>query len=1068
MNIAEVSIRKKVITLVLTFLLVVGGIHSYNQLSRLEDPEFTIKDAVVYTPYPGASAAEVEKEVSNVIEKAVQELGQLDLVESKSQRDFSTVIVTIKDKYNKKTLPQVWNELRRKIHDYQNQLPPGAGPSLVNDDYGDVYGVFFAITGEGYTYADLKDVADFLRRELLLVQDVKRIIFYGEQPETIYVEMARDKMARLGISQNDIYKALADKNLAISSGWLTIGEEYIPINPSGEFKSEKQFGDLMVRAIGSDKLIHLKDVAKIKRGYLDPSRNILRFNGKPAVALGISTVLGGNVVTMGESLDKRGKELEKQIPLGIEIHIINLQSDDVVKAVNGFLVNLIEAIVIVVVILLIFMGIRSGLIIGAILLITICGTFIFMNAYNIILQRISLGALIIALGMLVDNAIVVTDGMKVRIEQGVDRVKAASDVVGQTAIPLLGATAVAITAFAAIGVSKDSTGEYCSSLFQVIFISLLMSWATAVTITPLFCKMFLKGPAQGRLGKTKKPKDPYAGKIFRLYRRGLENCIRLRWAVIGVVAALFFIALFGFGFVPRSFFPSSTKPQFLVDVWLPEGTHINDTTEELEKAEKYLIGLDGVEGVALAVGGGNIRYMLTYSPEYSSYSYGQFIVNVKEYRMIDNMTEQVQEHLSKILPNATIGTKKMLLGPGDGGKIQLRISGPDRDTIRKLARKAKDIMREDGGARTIRDEWREKEKVVRPQLSEAQARRTGISRPQLSKALEQGFSGLQTGVYREEIDLIPILARAPEAERKDVDSMQDLQVWSPALQRTVPIRQVVSDFKTAYEDANIWRRDRTTMLRIHCDPKKGLSSELLARIKPKIEQALNVDVGEVLGKKFGPGQNPFANFNAQTLPIKYKAQWPLKDMPGYSMGWDGQAEDSANANANLAQNLPKFAILMVLIVIFLFNAILQPLIIWLCVPLAIIGVTAGLLLTRQPFGFMALLGLLSLSGMLIKNAVVLIDQIECDKRSGKELYLAIVDSGVSRLRPVTMAALTTILGMAPLLTDGFFVAMAVTIMFGLTFATVLTLILVPVLYSIFFRVPIPVPVPVKTASKPRK
>ena len=1051
MNIAEISIRKNVITMVLTLVMVVGGVRSYNNLSRLEDPEFTIKNATIYTPYPGASAAEVEQEVTNVIEKAVQELGQLDYVESRSTRDLSIVEVTIKDKFDKTSLPEVWNELRRKVHDYQDQLPPKAGPSLIDDDFGDVYGVFFVVTGEGYSYADLKDVADFLKRELLLVQDVKKIVLYGDREETVYVEMSRDKMARLGISSENIYKALSDKNLVAQAGRIKIGPEYIPINPTGEFNSEKDFGDLFVRPIGSEKLVYLKDVANITRDYIDPPQTVLRFDGKPAVGLGISTVLGGNVVTMGQALEKKSKELKSQLPLGIEMHVINLQSASVVKAVRGFLVNLIEAIVIVVGVLLIFMGLRSGIIIGVILLITICSTFVFMDAFHITLQRISLGALIIALGMLVDNAIVITDGMKVRIEQGMDRIKAASEIVGQTALPLLGATMVAITAFAAIGVSQDSTGEYCRSLFQVILISLFMSWVTAVTITPLLCKMFLEGPPKGSAAAEAKPVDPYSGKIFTLYKRWLKICIHFRWKTIGVVAGLFFIALFGFKFVPKTFFPDSTSPQFLIDVWLQEGTHINNTTQVLEGAEEFLMNLKGVKSIALAVGGANIRYILTYTPEFQSSSYAQFIVNVKNYNDIDKMIPKIRNYFDENLPNAVVGLKKLQLGPGDGGKIQLRISGPDRSVVRRLARKVEDIMVADGDAVTIRDEWREKEKVVRPQLAEAQARRTGISRPQLAETLHESFEGVQTGVYREGKDLIPIVARAPEEERRTADSIHNLQVWSPALQKSVPIGQVISGVETKYEDANIWRRHRRNMLRVHCDPKKGLPSELLERIKPKIEKALNVDVGAVLDKKFGPNQDPFVKFNYKTLPIKYEAEWPLKGMPGYSIGWDGQAEDSAKANDRLNAHLPKFILFMILIVIFLFNSFKQPLIIWLCVPLAMIGVTAGLLVTAQPFGFMALLGLLSLSGMLIKNAVVLIDEVEHEKKEGKELYPAIVDSSITRLRPVTMAALTTIVGMAPLLTDGFFISMAVTIMAGLTFATALTLIVVPVLYSMFFH-----------------
>ncbi|MDJ0839518.1 MAG: efflux RND transporter permease subunit [Acidobacteriota bacterium] len=1043
MNIAELSIRKQVITLTLTVLMVVGGIQSYMNLSRLEDPEFTIKNAVIYTTYPGATAREVEEEVTDTIERAVQELGQLDLVESKSMRGLSIVNVTIKDKYDKTTLPQVWDELRRKVGDYQRQLPPGASASLVNDDFGDVYGVYYALTGEGYSYAELRDTADMLRRELLLVQDVKRVVFYGDRQEAIFVEMSREKMAALGIDQQSIYSALADKNLVANAGYVKSGSEYIPINPGGEFLSEKQFGDLLISARGSDKLVFLRDVAQIRRGYVDPRTNILRFNGQVALGIGISCVLGGNVVTMGNALEKRLAELDAEIPLGMELQPICMQSETVTQAVNGFLVNLAGAVVIVVVVLLFFMGARSGLIIGFILLQTICGTFIVMDLMSVTLERISLGALIIALGMLVDNAIVVTEGMQIKIEAGIDRIKAAGEVVGQTAVPLLGATVVAILAFASIGVSQDSTGEFCRTLFQVILISLSLSWVTAVTTTPLLCKMILKGGNGGQEAGG----DPYGGLIFRLYRSGLTAAIRFRWVTVAVVIAMFAVSMIGFKSVKRSFFPASTSPQFTIDVWLPEGTHIDDTETTLVKAEQYLRGLEGMLEVATTVGGGNLRFMLTYAPEFPSSSYGQFIVKVDDYRKIDGLVTQIEDHFAQTMPEAIVGAKKLILGPGDGGKIQMRLSGPDHAEVRRLADVVKRIIEEDGGAKTIRDEWREQVKVFRPQLSEAVSRRTGITRPILAATLRESWSGYTTGVYREGDDLIPIIARAPEEERGGVDDLKHANIFSPATGRMIPISQVVSGFETDYEDAAIWRRDRMPMLRIHCDPRVGLAADVVKRIKPKIEQALGVDVAAVTGA----GIDSAAHTDT-TLPISYKAAWPLKGKPGFTFAWDGEAENGAKANASLGKTLPVFGLFMVLIVIFLFNAFKQPLIIWLCVPLAMIGVASGLLIADQPFGFMSLLGLLSLSGMLIKNAIVLIDQIDFEIEAGKAPLQAVIDSGVSRLRPVAMAAATTILGMAPLLTDAFFVAMAVTIMFGLGFATILTLVVVPVFYVILFKI----------------
>jgi len=1047
MNIAELSIKKSTITWVLTILMIVGGASSFFNLAWLEDPEFTIKDAVIMTPYPGASAAEVEEEVSNVLEKAIQQLGQLKRVESRSSRGMSQIKVTIQDKYDASSLPQVWDEMRRKVNDYQVQLPPGAGPSSVNDDFGDVYGVYVAITGEGYTDKELHEYAKFLQRELLHADDVKRIDLYGVRPEVVYVEMRREKMAELGISQQDIYNSLAAKNLPVDSGHLTLGKEYIPVNPTGEFKSEQEFRDLLIssRDMDSDQLVYLGDVADIVRGYDDTPDTILRFDGKPAVGLGISTVLGGNVVTMGESLQKRMAELEELAPLGMELNIISMMPEAVTTSIKGFLLNLAAAVVIVIAVLLIFMGLRSGLIIGFVLFLTIMGTFIFMDMWDVTLERISLGALIIALGMLVDNAIVVVDGMRVKMDQGTDALTAAKEIVGQTGVPLLAATLVAIAAFAAIGTSEDSTGEYCRTLFSVILISLSMSWVTAVTTTPLLCKTFLKVKPKSDSGEA--AKDPYGGKIYVLYKGFLSTSIRLRWLTVILVVALFASSLFGFGYVKSMFFPASTRNQYYIDFWLPEGTDINETSRQMKRAEEYLLAQEGITHTSAFIGGAQIRFLLIYTPESLYYSYCQILVTVDDHKRVAGFLNSTLEDLEDLFPQATINTRAFLLGPSEGGKIQLRINGPDPQVLRQLGERAEAILLADPVAKGVRNEWRNKVMVVRPQMAEAQARQAGITRPDLALAVKSAVEGANAGLYRERDELIPIIARSPKSERGSMENLGAIQVWSPAAQTMISAGQVVNEFTTEFENAHIWRRNRTKMLRLHADQRYGLPSELLARVKPKIEQALNVDVETINGQPVSP-----ENWNVNTLKVVDEGMLPIKGMPGYYIAWGGEVEDSARAGASLGESIPIFFGIMVLLVLLLFNSIKKTLIIWFTVPLAIIGVTAGLLLLNQPFGFMALLGIMSLAGMLIKNAIVLIDQIDIEMASGKPGLQAIIDSGASRLIPVAMAALTTILGMIPLLMDVFFVSMAVTIMFGLGFATILTLIFVPVLYAIFFKV----------------
>ncbi|MFC1822974.1 efflux RND transporter permease subunit [Thermodesulfobacteriota bacterium] len=1047
MNIAEFAIKKSVITWTMTVLLLIVGYYSYQNLPRLEDPEFAIKEAVVVTQYPGASAEEVEKEVTEKIEKATQELGQLKRVESYSERGLSKVRVVIKDQFDQAALPQVWDELRRKVNDYQKELPPGAGPSIVNDDFGDVYGVYFALTGEGFTYAELKKVAELLKRELTTVTDVKKVVFFGVQSEAIYVEISKTKTAALGIRLEEIFEALRAKNIPSDAGHIKIGSEYMAIFPSGIYKTEKDFGDLLISS-QAGKLIYLKDVAEIRRGYVDPPQNILRVNGKPAIGIAISTITGGNVVTMGQAVEKRIYELLPQIPLGMDLEVISNQAETVVESINGFIVNLIEAVAIVIIVLLFFMGLRSGLIIGFILTLTIAATFVVMNYYQITLERISLGALIIALGMLVDNAIVVVDGMKVKIEKGMDGLEAAKEVVGQNAIPLFGATAVAILAFASIGGMDNGTGEYCRSLYYVILISLSLSWLTAVTATPLLTKTFLKPKGQGK-GEDKNT-DPYGGKFYQLYRSGLMAAIRYRWVTIAVVVVLFAAAVYGFGFVKNLFFPPSTRPQFMVECQFREGIHIKETEKKVAAIEEYLQKIEGITEVASAIGAGHPRFLLTYNvPVDAASQYSMVLVTVEDYEVINQIYQRVQTDLEALFPDTTINVKKFANGPGSGGKIQLRINGPDPAVLRQMSETAKTIIAADPDTKAVRDEWGEKVKTVRPLLVEERAHRLGIDRKTISARLQANYSGTLAGVYREGIDLIPIYARAPENDRRTIEDMLDIPIVSPITHERVPMLQVVDELKTGTEDARISRYNRRSMIKLHADARLGLPSEVMARVKPKIEQALGVDVEQYLGKPLGRNQE----FEADTIPVKYEDIIPLKDKPGYFISWSGEAEDSADAQAKLGESIPIYFGMMILVVIFLFNAVRQPLIIWLTVPLSIIGVTAGLLIFNQPFGFMALLGLMSLSGMLIKNAIVLIDQINLEIREGENPFHAIVNSGVSRMRPVSMAALTTIMGMIPLLQDDFFIAMAVTIMFGLGFATLLTLIVVPVLYAVFFKVP---------------
>ena len=1019
MNPAAVSLRNKTTTLVFVVLIVVGGIVSYKGLSRLEDPEFTIKDAKVITPYPGATAREVEDEVTDVVETAVNELGQLKHVRSTSTPGRSIVTVTIKDQYNKRTLPQVWDELRRVVGDAQIRLPPGAGPSIVLDDFGDVFGIFLALSGDGFSYAELRETARLLQRELRLVPDVAKVTLSGLQRETIYIEISRAKLAALSVPEAKVYAALAGKNLMAPSGEVEVGRERIRILPKPGLETVESIGDILIEGTGSGRQFFVRDVSTITRGFEDPPASMLRLNGEPAIGLGISVVSGGNVVIMGEAVERRIAELKSRLPVGLELGTIYFQPDLVVRAINGFVRTLAEAVVIVIGCLVIAMGVRSGLLIGAGLVLTILITFFAMNLYGVALERISLGAMVIALSIMVDNAVVVSEGMLIGIQQGGEPDQVASATVAKTMWPLLGGTAIGILAFAAIGLSQDNTGEYCFSLFLVILFSIGLSWVLAVTVTPVLGVMILKPRPVGS-----EAKDPYGNVFYRGYRSLLAWCVRFRWLTVTVMVALLFLSIYGFRFVPRSFFPDSTTPQFTVDFWLRQGTDITRTAADLVLIEKQVRKLEGVTMVATSVGQGFTRFLLTYSPEEPNTAFGQMIVSVNRFERMADLMPKIEKMIADDFPGSLIMANAYVLGPGGGSHIEARLRGPDHRVLRELSEKVQAIMREDPSARDVRDDWREPVMVVRPRIAEQAAANAGISRRDISRTLQRNFSGLTIGIFRDGEELIPMVARAPADERLDVDKIRDVQIWSPVAGTTIPLRQVVSGFTTEWEDGIVARRDRQPTITAQANAI-GNATDLFRRLRPRIE--------------------------ALVIP------------PGYSLEWGGEYENSSNAQAALASKLPPTLIIMVLIVIVLFNALRQPAIIWMTAPLGMIGITAALLITRQPFGFMAILGALSLIGMLVSNSIVLIDEIDSLILEGRDRFQAILDGSVSRLRPVGIMALTTVLGMIPLLPDVFFSAMAVTIMGGLAFATVLTLLVVPVLYAVMFRIPSTAPLHARSA-----
>lgn len=1007
MKILDYVLKHKPFFWLLLFVVVFVGVFSYNHLGRLEYPTFKIKKATVLTVYPGATAEEVEREVTTKIEEEIQKMSQIDYIYSVSRANFSLIYVKVRGEFGPNELPQVWDELRRKVNDIRPKLPEGVGTSKVGDDYGDVYGVYLSISGKGYTVDELKDYADILKKDLLRVPDVAKIDFWGVREKTIYVEFNRTKLANLGISQEALFQALTTSNLVVNAGAVRIDDEYTRLRVTGGIDGVKAIRELYV-ADKNGKLIRIGDIADVKRGHTEPASQIMYFNGEPAIGLGISTIDGGNVVRMGEAVKARLAQLEACKPVGMNINYINYQSDNVQESLNEFLVNLVESVVIVVGILLLTMGWRAGLVIGITLILIMLGTFIGMDIAKIDMQLISLGALIIALGMLVDNAIVIVDGYLVKTSQGQKPEDALKSIAAETQWPLLGATVVAILAFFAVGLNPGSIGEFCRSLFYVIAISLFLSWIMALTFTPILCLVMIKPKA----GAVKQ--EVYQGTFYNWYRGFLQFSLRHRYLLFLVMVLALGVAGWGATKVQQTFFPDSTRKQFYVDYWRNQASHVDVTTKDVEEIAAWIRTLPGVLNTTTFSGEGTLRFILSYDYHSPSPDYGQIMIDVDDYKKIDGLKAQIEQYIRERYPSSRSLVMRFCEGLAIPFKIEARFRGPDKAVLRRLGAEAKKIIEEHGNIQYLRDDWRDPVKIVKLNYSEIKARETGISRKDLARALNWNFTGTTCGYLRENDTLIPIISRPVDSERTSIGELPNVRVWSSATGKSYSLAQACDGITTTMEDIQINHRDRVPTLTVQCTPISGTAVALQKQLEKKL--------------------------SAIKLP------------PLYSLEWGGEKFESEEAKAGLRKLFPISLLMMFLLVGMLFRTVREPVVAFSPLPFSIIGVGGGLLLMNLPFNFMALLGFLGLSGMMLKNSIVLLDQINIEKDTGKNVYDSLISASVSRLRPVTMAAGTTVLGVAPLLWHPFFKSMAATIMFGLLVATVLTLIVVPVVYAILFAV----------------
>jgi len=1011
MDIARSSIERPLKTWIIVAVCLLGGLWGQHTIGQLEDPAFTIKSAIVVTAYPGASAREVEEEVTERLESAIQQLGAVEKVTSKSRPGVSEITVELKPTVTGKNIPQAWDELRRKVNDAQRLLPSGVATSLVNDDYGDVYGIFYAVTAVGFSDRETREIGRFLRRDLLTIEGVAKVSLAGEPMETIYIELPKERLLTLGIPVDRLPSLIQVENAVFESGRITIDDRRIRIETPEGFSDLAGLESIRVGVPGSTEQVFLSDIGMIERQRTEIPSSIIRHDGVPAFTLAISGVPDANIVDVGRAVDARLAELAPLLPLGVEMHPIYQQHILVDQSMTGFIANLIMSVSIVILVLCLFMGWRVGIVVGATLGLTVFGTLFMMRVGNLEMQRISLGALIIAMGMLVDNAIVVAEGMLINIQKGMRSVDAAADAAKRTQIPLLAATVIGIMAFAGIGLSNDSTGEFLFSLFAVIAISLLLSWFLAVTVTPLFGYYLLRSVGKNASGAD----DLYGSFSYRAYRSILGGTLRHQWLVVFILGAITVGSMAGFAHVRQSFFPESNTPIFFIDYFLPQGTDIRTTARDVEQIESIIRRAPGVEAVTSFVGQGANRFTLTYSPEQPNSAFGHFIVQTSDSKVIGELAESFENEIGRRFPDSEVRTKRIAFGPGGGPKVEVRFSGKDPVVLRALAEEARVVMAGTPELVNIRNNWRQREMVLTPIIEEERARVAGITRQDIATALKFGTEGITVGVYREGIEQLPIVARLPDYDRLNYARIVDRMVWSPAEQSFVPLTQVVQRIAAVSEDTLIHRRNRQRTMAVQADLAKGVTA---AEARGQIVEA----------------------FEAIHLP------------PGYTMEWGGEYESSRDARKALGAQLPASFLIMLVITLLLFGTVRQTIVVWLVVPMAVSGVVIGLLATNQAFTFTALLGLLSLSGMLLKNGIVLVDEIAVQIREGKEALVGVLDASVSRLRPVVLAAATTILGMLPLLMDAFFVSMAITIMAGLAFATVLTLVAVPTLYCVFYRI----------------
>ncbi len=1032
-NLSDWALRHQTLVLFFMLMLVVSGMLAYTKLGQSEDPPFTFKVMLIRADWPGASAVEVEQQVTDKIEEKLEEIESLYYSSSYSRPGESVVFVVVKDDTFSDKIPDIWYQVRKKIGDIRHTFPENLRSLTFNDEFSDVYGTMYALTGDGFDNFALKKQADLIRHELLKTPDVEKVNFFGEQKQRIYIELSNAKLATVGLSPTQLIGVLRAQNAVVQSGTYSSPTERIRIAVSGRYRTLEELRETRLRVGKQD--FKVGDVARVYRGYEKPPKDTVRYNGQATLLIGVSMVEGGDVIQLGKALSEKMRKIENSLPVGLNIQTVTSQSDIVAASVNDFVGSLVEALVIVLGVSLLSLGLRTGFVVAISIPVVLSATFLMMYLYGIGLHKISLGALILALGLLVDDAIIAVEMMSSKMEQGWDRIKAASFAFNSTAIPMLTGTMVTVAGFLPIATAESSTGEYTRSIFQVSAISLMFSWVAAVIFVPYLGYHLLpdysKEPKESkvlawvkrtlRLNDDTHHHDIYNTKFYRLFRSLLTTCVRFRKTVILITLLIFIASVVGFGKVQQQFFPDSTRLEIVVDLRLTEGASYQASNTEVKKLEQWLHDWnqqhEGLVNYVAYVGTGAPRYYLPLDVQLPHRGFAQLVVLAKDLESREAVRADLIQLFEQDFPSLRASVNRLENGPPVGFPVQFRVDGPDIPKIREISHQIAAIMRENPNLMNVQLGWEEPSKVIKVTVDQVKARLLGISSVDVSNTVNGAMHELYVTEFREGSERIDLVARGNKLEHTKLSRLQSLMIVTPS--GAVPLSQIAT-VTSAFEEGVIWRRNRVPSITVRANLR-------------------------------GDVQAPVASAQVEEKLGDIKAQLPL----GITVETGGAVEESSKGGASVAKGFPLFLVVVLTLLMIQLQSFARVFLVLLTAPLALIGVTIALLLFNQPFGFVAMLGSIALSGMIMRNSVILIDQIEQDKATGMSEWQAIIESTIRRFRPITLTAGTAILAMIPLTRSVFFGPMAVAIMGGLAVATLLTVLFLPALYAAWFRVKVP-------------